>query len=86
MTQITIFTSKNCIWCERAKEQLLTRGYTFKEVDVLSSPEARDLFLKQTNGAKTVPQIFAGDHHIGGHDDLMKVIDTSKFHQLTGGQ
>ncbi len=74
MTQhssITVYTTEVCQYCLRAKALLKARGVTaIDEVRVDRDPAARATMIERT-GRRTVPQIFIGDAHIGGCDDLI---------------
>ena len=71
MTPVTIYTTAFCPYCVRAKHLLQKRGVTqFHEVRVDENPEERTAMMERT-GRRTVPQIFIGNHHVGGHDDLV---------------
>ncbi|MBK4214769.1 glutaredoxin 3 [Paracoccus caeni] len=72
MTQpaITIYATPTCPYCHRAKALLREKGVTFEEIDVAAQPERRAEMTKRANGGRTVPQIFIGDIHVGGSDDL----------------
>lgn len=63
-----VYAKTLCIWCWRAKLLLLRRGIAFETIDA-SSDEMR-AWLREKTGRKTVPQIFFGERHIGGFDDL----------------
>lgn len=67
---IVIYTSAYCAYCHRAKALLKARGLPFKEVPVDGDPAARGAMTARANGRRTVPQIFFGDRHIGGSDEL----------------
>lgn len=68
---VTMYTTQVCPYCLRAKALLKERGVTsIDEVRVDLDPAARDVMLERT-GRRTVPQIFIGDAHIGGCDDLI---------------
>ncbi len=67
-SKVVIHTRPWCIWCIRAKRLLRSRGARFVEVDA-SDPAARAA-LEAKTGRKTVPQVFIGDEHVGGYDDL----------------
>lgn len=70
MPQVKIFTSASCPYCERAKMLLKNRGVEhIEEVRVDIEPAAREEMMKLT-GRRTVPQIFIGNTHVGGCDDL----------------
>jgi glutaredoxin 3 len=67
--KVTVYTTKICPYCVRAKSLLAKRGVAFDEVDVSNDTEKRT-WLVQKTGQKTVPQIFIGDDSIGGSDQL----------------
>ena len=71
MSKVVIYTDQFCPFCWRAKNLLVSKGVAFDEVDIGSSPEKRQEMTERAGGAFTVPQIFAGQRHIGGSDDLM---------------
>lgn len=68
---VTMYTTQVCPYCQRAKALLKERGVTsIDEVRVDLDPEARTVMVERT-GRRTVPQIFIGDAHVGGCDDLI---------------
>ena len=67
--QITIYTTRYCPYCHAAKALLSKKGVSFDEIDV-SDPDLRQKMTARANGRRTVPQIFIGDTHVGGCDDL----------------
>lgn len=70
MAPVTIYTTPFCPYCTRAKRLLEHKGVTFEEIDVSRSSASREAMIARANGSYTVPQIFIGDRHIGGSDDL----------------
>ena len=70
MPAITIYTTMICPYCHMAKSLLDKKGTVYEEIDVNSVPGARDEMTRRANGGYTVPQIFIGERHIGGCDDL----------------
>ncbi len=70
MSKITIYTTPICPYCVRAKALLKKKGAAFEEVDVFMDSAARKEMETKSNGACTVPQIFIGERHVGGCDDL----------------
>lgn len=70
MAKIDIYTTPICGFCARAKMLLNQKGVEFNEIDVMSNPQNHQEMKKRAFGARTVPQIFIGDIHIGGCDDL----------------
>ncbi len=69
MPKITIYTTPICPYCVRAKHLLKKKGAAFEEIDVFMDRDKRDEMETRT-GRYTVPQIFIGDRHVGGCDDL----------------
>lgn len=70
MADITIFTRQLCGYCTAAKKLLSDKGAEFTEHDATFDPELRQEMIKRSEGASTFPQIFIGDIHVGGCDDL----------------
>lgn len=70
MQPITIYTKMMCPYCHRAKAVLKSKGASFKEFDITMDPDKRREMLAKSGGAMTVPQIFIGETHVGGSDDL----------------
>lgn len=69
MTDITLYSTPICPYCKRAKDLLKSKGATWTEIDVSDDTE-REKMIARTNGKRTVPQIFIGEKHVGGYDDL----------------
>jgi glutaredoxin 3 len=69
MVKVRIYTTPICPYCARAKALLTRKGVEFEEVDVYMDAAARKEMMEKS-GRRTVPQIFIGDRHIGGCDDL----------------
>ena len=69
MPPVTIYTTPYCPYCASAKALLRRKGVDFEEIDV-SAPALRQAMTERARGRYTVPQIFIGDHHAGGSDDL----------------
>ena len=70
MAAITIYTSMMCPYCYRAKDLLRAKGADFTEINVAMAPDKRREMIERAGGAATVPQIFIGETHVGGCDDL----------------
>lgn len=70
MQPVEIYTSPLCGYCHAAKRLLGAKGVSFTEIDVSRDPAQRDAMVRRAGGARTVPQIFIGDIHVGGCDDL----------------
>lgn len=70
MSKVVIYTASLCPYCHRAKELLRGKGVAFEEIDITASPAQRLEMRGKAGGRNTVPQIFIGDVHVGGCDDL----------------
>src|SRR3990172_844219 len=70
MTSVTIYTSAFCGYCHSAKRLLAQKGVEFMEIDVTVDAARRNEMVTKAGGRRTVPQIFIGNRHIGGCDDL----------------
>jgi len=73
MLKVTMYCTEVCPYCVRAEQLLKRRGVTEIEkirIDLL--PEQRDIMVAKT-GRRTVPQIFIGEHHVGGFDDMAEL-------------
>jgi glutaredoxin 3 len=80
---IVMYTTNWCPYCERARRMLKAKGATFEEVDVESAPEKR-AEMQARSGRRTVPQIFIGEYHVGGSDDLAALEDAGKLDAMLG--
>jgi glutaredoxin 3 len=67
--KITIYTTPYCPYCHAAKALLNRKGAAFEEIDV-QDPALRQQMMLRANGRRTVPQIFIGEIHVGGSDDI----------------
>ncbi|RWI11983.1 MAG: glutaredoxin 3 [Mesorhizobium sp.] len=70
MVDVTIYTRMMCGYCTAAKRLLERKGVAYTEHDASFSPELRREMISRANGRSTFPQIFIGDTHVGGCDDL----------------
>lgn len=70
MATITVYTTKFCPYCHMAKQLLSKKGAVFEEIDVGGCRELRAQMSQKAGGRRTVPQIWIGQMHVGGCDDL----------------
>ena len=70
MTTIEMYSGDFCPYCMRAKSLLKKKGLEFTEFNVQKDPERRSEMLERTAGARSIPQIFINDRHVGGCDQL----------------
>ena len=68
-SQVVVFSSPWCEYCEATKRLLMTKGADFIEIDILANPERRQEMV-DLSGRRTVPQIFVGGQHLGGYAEL----------------
>ena len=67
---ITIYSTPVCPYCVRAKDLLKRKGASYTEIDVSTDESIRNAMIEKAGGKRTVPQIFIGETHVGGCDDL----------------
>ena len=82
MPNIQIYTQPWCPFCERAVHLLTTKGVAFEEIDAPHGSTARADASKRSGGRTTMPQIFIGERHIGGCDDLVALDRAGKLDSL----
>ncbi|MCB1337478.1 MAG: glutaredoxin 3 [Maritimibacter sp.] len=70
MQDVTIYTKPYCGYCHAAKRLLARKGVSFTEIDISAHPERRMEMIQKAGGRSTVPQIWIGETHIGGFDDI----------------
>jgi glutaredoxin 3 len=70
MPPVTIYTTAWCPYCRAAKALLDRKGAAYEEIDVDGAPALRQAMTAKAGGRTSVPQIFIGDRHVGGSDDI----------------
>lgn len=70
MAPIVIYTKSWCPYCSAAKDLLQRKGVAFEEIEITGRSELREEMIERADGRTTVPQIFIGEQHVGGCDDL----------------
>ena len=86
MTQaaITLYVAEWCPYCQRAKQLLTQKSLVFNEINVDDDAEFRQEMMARS-GRRTVPQIFIGDKHVGGCDDLFELDGSGELDRLIQG-
>ena len=84
MKKVIIYTGDLCIHCDWAIDLLNRKKIQYTEFNVAKDLSKREEMLKKSNGARTVPQIFIGDHHVGGNIELQKLEKEGKLDSLVG--
>lgn len=82
MPKVEIYTTMLCPYCFRAKKLLEKKGVTYSEIDVSTDPDGRAKMRARAGGSHTVPQIFIGDTHVGGCDELYALEQTGALDPL----
>lgn len=82
MPPITIYTTRFCPYCISAKELLRKKSVAFDEIDVTGDPAGRRMMTERAHGRTTVPQIFIGERHVGGCDDLYDLDEAGQLDSL----
>jgi glutaredoxin 3 len=82
--EVTMYATGWCPYCDRARGLLQRKGVVYREITVDEDPTQRDTMLKRSGGRRTVPQIFIGDRHVGGFDDLYALDKAGELDQLLG--
>ena len=82
---VDIYTTPICPYCQAAKRLLDRKGVTYHEIDVSRDPALRQAMIQRADGRRTVPQIFVGDTHVGGSDDLHALDHAGKLDPLLAG-
>ncbi|GGG31965.1 glutaredoxin 3 [Chelatococcus composti] len=70
MASVVIYTKSWCPYCSAAKDLLQRKGVAFQEIEITGRSDLRDEMIERAAGRTTVPQIFIGERHVGGCDDL----------------
>lgn len=82
MPIVTIYTTSSCPYCHAAKALLNKKGVAFEEIPVDGRPELRQTMTAKAGGRTSVPQIFIGEKHVGGCDDLHALEAAGKLDPL----
>ncbi len=82
MPTVKVYTAGNCCYCHMAKDLLRRKGARFEEIDVTGKAEMRADLRERAGGRSTVPQIWIGDVHVGGCDDLHALDRSGKLDAL----
>ena len=84
MKKVVIYTGDLCIHCDWAIELLNRKNIEFTEYNIAKDITKREEMFKKSNGAQTVPQIFVGDHHVGGNVELQALERKGELNSLLG--
>ena len=84
MKKVKIFTTPYCPFCQKAKDLLKNKRVIFEEIDLSKKPDRFDEMIKKSNSARTVPQIFVDDTHIGDCDYIHELDNKGKLDKILG--
>jgi glutaredoxin 3 len=79
---VVVYSTGWCPYCERAKGLLERKGIAFQEIKVDENPAERAAMLARSGGRRTVPQIFFGERHVGGFDELYALDKAGELDKL----
>jgi glutaredoxin 3 len=79
---IVMYSTAWCGYCQRARNLLERKGVPVREVKIDEEPGERELMLQKTGGRRTVPQIFIGERHVGGYDELAALDRSGELDKL----
>lgn len=85
MQKVTIYTTMTCPYCHMAKQLLREKGVPFEEIDVAGNSALRSEMTRKSGGRTTVPQIWVGDTHVGGCDDLYDLDNAGRLDPMLAG-
>ena len=85
MQAVEIYTRPMCGFCHAARRLLTGKGVSFTEHDIWTEPERKAEMIQRAKGRSTVPQIFIGETHVGGYDELMAIERAGKLDALLEG-
>jgi glutaredoxin 3 len=80
---VVMYITSWCPYCQRVRRLLGSKNVSIDEIDIESAPEKR-AEMQNRSGRSTVPQIFIGDHHVGGSEDLQALEDAGELDGLLG--
>ena len=82
MKKITMYSGDPCPYCGAAKALLKSKNIEIEEFDIWKDATKAKEMLRRTNGKRTIPQMFIGDHYIGGNDDLQALNRSGELDKL----
>lgn len=86
MAKVTVYTRAMCPFCTRAIDLLQRKGARFDEIDAGMDPARKREMVSRSGGARTFPQIFIGDMHVGGCDEIMALERRGELDGLLSAQ
>jgi glutaredoxin 3 len=82
--EVVMYSTNWCGYCQRARNLLERKGVAVTEIKLDDEPDQRPVMLQRTGGQRTVPQIFIGELHVGGYDELAALDRSGELNKLLG--
>ena len=82
MKKITMYSGEPCPFCGAAKALLKSKNIEIEEFDIWKDAAKAKEMLQRTNGKRTIPQMFIGDHYVGGNDELQALNRSGELDKL----
>lgn len=79
MKPVTIYVKEGCKFSARARQLLMSKGALFNEKDITFADDLRHEMIERSDGSDTTPQIFIGEEHIGGYEELRTLDETGEL-------
>jgi len=84
MAEVVIYTRDFCYYSDAARDLLTRKGVAFTDINATGNRELRRQMIERANGGSTFPQIFIGETHVGGCDELYALEEDGKLDSLLG--
>lgn len=81
-SDIVMYSTAWCGYCQRARNLFERKGAAFREIKIDEDAKEREVMLQKSGGRRTVPQIFIGERHVGGYDDLAALDRSGELDKL----
>jgi len=85
MAEVVIYTRDFCYYSDAARDLLTRKGVAFREINATGNRAARQEMIERANGGSTFPQVFIGETHVGGCDELYALEQEGKLDALLAG-
>jgi glutaredoxin 3 len=82
--EVVMYSTNWCGYCQRARNLFERKGVAVREIKLDDEPDQRPVMLQRTGGQRTVPQIFVGELHVGGYDELAALDRSGELNKLLG--
>ena len=82
--EVLMYSTNWCGYCQRARNLFERKAVAVREIKLDDEPEQRPVMLQRTGGQRTVPQIFVGELHVGGYDELAALDRSGELNKLLG--